>query len=158
MRKQSPHRLKYAKIAAKQILKDLVIVYMSCDDKCIVVNRRTKRIISVDSALHELITGFAYNWSILIAVYGYDADGVEYMQSDLIVAKQEYRQSDLAERLNDEHKRLISEFEGSEIIGLGWIACANGSDTWGDRSEVAFDLFKSLGAYVAPANPDEVKP
>lgn len=129
---------------AHSALQHVAVSYVTGDDYCELVDVRTGAKQQVSRALAGCVENFTYRWSILIAAFGRDAQGQDYMKSEIVQTQQPYYQRDLAEVLNVEHSRLIGGFNQSQLLGAGWLASPMGVD-WTEQQ--AFDLFHKLGAF-----------
>jgi len=98
----------------------------------------------VTPAIHETLTLTKFNWSIYMAGFGIYGNQ-NYTKSKIAVAAKPYLQSELIEFLNDEHQKLLREFNPSQLCGFGWLASPTGHDF---TEEQAYKLFDRHGAFT----------
>ena len=99
---------------------------------------------SMTRDLCTAVTDIRYKWSIYLSVFGLDAEGNKYTKSKLVNCTHEYLQCDLVDLLNDEHQKMMGEFNPAHICGAGWIASPLGVDL---TEEKAFNIFNKLNAW-----------
>lgn len=141
------NKLKQLTRAADYFVRDLLICYTDNLKGCVMLNRKTRRIIPPES--HEGRTAIAslgrpHRWSCLIVVLGVDGD-TEYFKSELIETSERYFQEDLSPTFEENHLRLSSEMNPNHLCGLAWIASPTGGDI---PEEDAAEILTNLEAWA----------
>lgn len=97
----------------------------------------------VTKTMSDALTKLRYKWSIYLCVFGLNGDE-KYTKSKIVICPEPYLQSELVVFLNNEHQKLMKEFNQAHIYGAGWLASAVGRDFTEGES---FEIFNKLGAW-----------
>jgi hypothetical protein len=140
-KKYNPNRV--SAIRTKNTLAKYCIINVNNQGGLCRLSKLTGEEVQVSSAIHETLTLTRFNWSIYMAAFGINGSQ-NYTKSKIVISDKPYLQSELIERLNTEHQKILRGFNQSHLCGFGWIA----SPTGHDFSEAqAYDLFEKYGAF-----------
>lgn len=129
---------------AKLYTRDLAVTQLGSEN-CEIVHIPTLSIYR--SATRKTATYFTdhpYKWTLLIAVFGRDKNGNNYMKPREIELPNARYQRDLTDTMRDLHSKLVEEFNRNHFLGMGWVAV--NEPTVFDE-ETCFKLFENLGAF-----------
>jgi len=137
---------------AKHVIRNLMVAYSTWLDGCVLFDQKSQCLIHPTDSI---VAGFQYRykWSLLIAIFGRNQLGDEYMKSEIITANEPCTQSQLAPLAWEYHQQLLKEFPRHHLIGVGWLADPFGADI---SEQEAGDIFTGLGVWDATTTADEV--
>jgi len=144
-RKYNPN--KRYKNVAKAILRSnhfATIFVSSGKGLTYMIDRKTGIGIKPVPQLIKVVTELQFKWSVLMAALCIGDDGKEYMKYEEIIANDEVKQSELADFLNESHKKLIEGCNPRHVVNAAWIASPVGHE-WTEAE--AARLFSSRGGW-----------
>lgn len=143
-RRKSFNPRKQASSIAKFALKNLAIASVPGQGPCHIIDLKSNKIQrQIPRLTYDLFNENRYRWTVLIAVFGIDHQGQYYMKSEELVSQEEYFQLDMFQIRTEKHKSLISRFNQSQLLSVGWIATPY-DKIWDE--EEAFQVLEGIGA------------
>lgn len=106
------------------------------------VDGKTGAVIPSTRLLVEAMTHIAYKWHVLIAVLCKTESGEHYMKADQINATDYYKQYELADVLQENHRKLIESTNDKHLFNVVWLASPVQKD-WDEKQ--ASQIFDRLG-------------
>jgi hypothetical protein len=135
--------VKHAEICTDYALKNLLVAFVTNDDKCILVNKKGE-LIHLSDRIYRAIAEVKHKWSVYMAAFGEQVDGKPYTKSSEVITSNRHYQYELVDTLNKEHSKLVKNFNHEQFKGAGWLASPVGAEL---SEEQAFNIFEKLGAF-----------
>lgn len=130
--------------AAREMLKPLAIV-QTTESYCQLVNQKSHVVMPVTQTTYNVVTQYKFQWSIYLCVFLNRPGGAIEMEGEALRTNEYYRQSELSEFLNEQHKQLLDRFNPFIVTGMGWVAVARSVDPDDWDIPDTFKLFEDLG-------------
>ena len=104
-------------------------------------NNKKGELLHTDYKLYRAIAEVKHKWAVYMSVFGFQPDGKPYSKSSELSTEIRYYQRDLVDHLNEEHQKLVKNFNHEQKHGAGWIASPVGREL---TEEEAFNIFETL--------------
>lgn len=146
-RSKAYNPVKRLSLLAKSALNGHAVIFIggAGESKCNMVDIRRKHIYSPAREIAEAVEKIRFKWSIYCAVFCRDQLGEEYMKGGAIVSNEEYRQSELADFVQEFHTDIIrNQVNPMHVVNVGWIATPDNCDF---DEKVVGDIFATTDAW-----------
>lgn len=141
-RNKKYNKYKNAEICTDYALKNIYVAYTTSDDDCLLINKKGE-LMHITHKIYRAIAEVKHKWSVYMSAFGKQPDGKSYSKSSEVITSNRYFQHELIDTLNQEHIKLVKNFNDQQFTGAGWIASPVGAEL---TEKEAADIFEKLGA------------
>lgn len=116
------------------------------DNKCVIINFRTYKIVPVTQKLYKELTELPFHYLMHYGVFGMKNNDPSrgYMECKVEYIGTRCRQGELAASFNKRHQELIETFNKQRFTSAGWFTTIVDVDL--SREQIA-KVFEALGAW-----------